>query len=630
MPLLGAGWLSGYAVTKVILKLTSSCARVAVSRKPARFPPLTSSDGKSSKLTGHVTQTIATISSKPPNILIYTGCNDADDKKFSIVKQALTQVLNLHSYVIYRLHEQQVTSHPWIENTALLVLGNNDPISSKVQQAFVKYLRGGGQILGLCGPFTCQVIKKPWDDHFQPFIASVKVNHQELLQEESQQFSALCEPFYFEGDQTKIVAVEETSKRPVIIQVSEGLGNAVFSLVHLELFTDDGRIHDHELDAQSLNLLKQSSDARINMLSQILQLLGMTCLPRKVPELTPIFLLANKLDKQKLFHSLRSSLKEGVCHGKELSLHFVPNGETIPKTTDKTSPVVSGEDDIKDVSFDWKKYQDHLQTKVLGQMVFYTDVITSTQTVFDGNYTFAKNIPEDLGIVVVAGQQMKGQGRGGNVWLSPAGCMMFSLHVRIPFASKLGQRPPYLQHIASLAAVEAIRSQPGYEDIKVCLKWPNDIYFGQKIKIGGVIVTSSATAGTLSAVIGMGINITNQEPTISVNEIIAQYNKDHKTNLKSLTVEETLARTVNNVEALIEDFQENGSGPFLKKYYNRWLHSDVKVSLSVNDKMEEVTIKGLDDFGFLLVRTKSGESISVQPDGNSFDMLRNLIAMKKS
>ena len=36
----------------------------------------------------------------------------------------------------------------------------------------------------------------------------------------------------------------------------------------------------------------------------------------------------------------------------------------------------------------------------------------------------------------------------------------------------------------------------------MCLKWPNDIYFGQKIKIGGVIVTSSATGGTLSAVIG--------------------------------------------------------------------------------------------------------------------------------
>ena len=56
----------------------------------------------------------------------------------------------------------------------------------------------------------------------------------------------------------------------------------------------------------------------------------------------------------------------------------------------------------------------------------------------------------------------------------------------------------------------------------------------------------------------------------------------------------------------------------------------MKVSLSVNDKMEDVMIKGLDDFGFLWVETKSGESLSVQPDGNSFDMLRNLIAMKKN
>lgn len=79
-----------------------------------------------------------------------------------------------------------------------------------------------------------------------------------------------------------------------------------------------------------------------------------------------------------------SSLNEGVCHGQELSLHFVPNGEAIPKATEKTLPVVSGEENAKAVSFDWEKYQKHLQTKVLGQMVFYTDVITSTQAVFDG------------------------------------------------------------------------------------------------------------------------------------------------------------------------------------------------------------------------------------------------------
>ena len=41
-----------------------------------------------------------------------------------------------------------------------------------------------------------------------------------------------------------------------------------------------------------------------------------------------------------------------------------------------------------------------------------------------------------------------------------------------------------------------------------------------------------------------------------------------------------------------------------------------------------VRVIGLDDYGYLLVETSSGERISVQPDGNSFDMMKNLIAMK--
>lgn len=97
-------------------------------------------------------------------------------------------------------------------------------------------------------------------------------------------------------------------------------------------------------------------------------------------------------DKEKLFHSLRTSLNEDICSGKDLSLHFVPNGETIPKATEKTLPVVAREDNIKAVSFDWKKYQENLLTKVLGHIVFYTDVITSTQTVFDGLVSLIINL----------------------------------------------------------------------------------------------------------------------------------------------------------------------------------------------------------------------------------------------
>ena len=87
-----------------------------------------------------------------------------------------------------------MNTHPWRDNTALLVLGNNDSVSATMQKHFIKYLRNGGKILSLCSPFTFQVVKHPWDGRFEPFTASVEINHP--LRGESQIVS-ICEPFYF-------------------------------------------------------------------------------------------------------------------------------------------------------------------------------------------------------------------------------------------------------------------------------------------------------------------------------------------------------------------------------------------------------------------------------------------------
>ena len=70
----------------------------------------------------------------------------------------------------------------------------------------------------------------------------------------------------------------------------------------------------------------------------------------------------------------------------------------------------------------------------------------------------------------------------------------------------------------------------------------------------------------------MGVNLANSKPTISINEIISQHNKEHNTNLEPLVLEEILARTVNNIETLVDDFQDNGSDSFLTSYYKHWLH----------------------------------------------------------
>lgn len=54
-------------------------------------------------------------------------------------------------------------------------------------------------------------------------------------------------------------------------------------------------------------------------------------------------------------------------------------------------------------------------------------------------------------------------GRGKNAWLSPVGCAMFTLGVQVELSSRLGRRIPFLQHLAALAVVEAVRTLPGYQ-----------------------------------------------------------------------------------------------------------------------------------------------------------------------
>lgn len=58
-----------------------------------------------------------------------------------------------------------------------------------------------------------------------------------------------------------------------------------------------------------------------------------------------------------------------------------------------------------------------------------------------------------------------------------------------------------------------------------------------------------------------------------------------------------------------------------------FISSDVKVRLQ-REGGKEVTIAGLDEFGYLTTVDDKKQTIIVQDDGNSFDMMHNLIKMK--
>ncbi|NWV67864.1 BPL1 ligase, partial [Malurus elegans] len=164
-------------------------------------------------------------------------------------------------------------------------------------------------------------------------------------------------------------------------------------------------------------------------------------------------------------------------------------------------------------------------------------------------------------------------------------------------------------------------------DIELRVKWPNDIYYSDLMKLGGVLVNSTLVETTFHILIGFGFNVSNSNPTICINDLIAKFNREEGAELQPLSADCLIARTVTVLEGLIELFQEKGPNAVLPQYYKYWIHSGKQVHLR-NEEGPLAWIVGIDDYGYLQVHQEGQGVESVHPDGNSFDMLRNLIVPK--
>lgn len=101
----------------------------------------------------------------------------------------------------------------------------------------------------------------------------------------------------------------------------------------------------------------------------------------------------------------------------------------------------------------------------------------------------------------VALEQTAGRGRQGNVWQSPTGRGLYaSWLVVLPDMRALASLPLRL----GVALSESLSRAAGVE---VRLKWPNDLWVSDR-KAGGILIeTFGGQAGSVVAVVGVGINL---------------------------------------------------------------------------------------------------------------------------
>jgi BirA family biotin operon repressor/biotin-[acetyl-CoA-carboxylase] ligase len=231
---------------------------------------------------------------------------------------------------------------------------------------------------------------------------------------------------------------------------------------------------------------------------------------------------------------------------------------------------------------------------VIGSRTRRFDVCVSTN---DLAAAWAKD-PHDRapdGGVVVADSQTGGRGRLGREWHSPPGKnLYFSCILRPDLAA---ERVPPITLCAGLAVCEVMNSL----GVKASIKWPNDVWVGQK-KLAGVLTEMSTQSQKVeSVIVGVGVNVNATEfpEGLQATSLRIETGKDHERSglldaiLKSM--EEWVARYAGGgVPALARAFAE----------YN--LLAGRKVQAKISGAIVSGRVASLDDDGSLLIKDEAG------------------------
>ena len=122
--------------------------------------------------------------------------------------------------------------------------------------------------------------------------------------------------------------------------------------------------------------------------------------------------------------------------------------------------------------------------------------------------------------VVAALSQTSGKGQKGNVWLSePGKNLTFSVVLKFPATDIKSELEPMLAYdqfvlseITSLSIVDLLAEH----GIEAKIKWPNDIYVGDR-KICGMLIENSLRGEWIQhSIIGIGLNVNQRNFDVSL------------------------------------------------------------------------------------------------------------------
>jgi len=219
------------------------------------------------------------------------------------------------------------------------------------------------------------------------------------------------------------------------------------------------------------------------------------------------------------------------------------------------------------------------------------------------------------GTVVVADAQTAGRGRMGRRWVSPAGKNLYvSLLLRPSIPTVDAPRLALVAGIALADAVEAV-------GVPASLKWPNDLFCGERKAAGILAEMASDPDGVRHVVIGVGLNVNMEE---------ADFPADLRDTATSLRIRagrafrrvDVLARLLDAFGTRYAEFLGGGFASLRDGWDRRDFLRGRRILLRRQGREGWGTAEGLDTVGALRFLPDGGPTIESVHSGEILDFRR--------
>ena len=205
------------------------------------------------------------------------------------------------------------------------------------------------------------------------------------------------------------------------------------------------------------------------------------------------------------------------------------------------------------------------------------------------------------GVAALAEEQTQGRGRRGRSWHSPAGANLYlSLGWRFhgPVESLSGLSLAIGAMLAEVIARDF--------EVDLALKWPNDLFHGER-KLGGVLIELLGEQnGAIPVVAGIGLNV--NMPLEDTKSIQRPWTDLATARGSQVDRNSLAAQLINQLASGLTDIAGGDMGGWLEQWRQRdFLHGRqvlVEGSPTVAGKAA-----GVDQHGALLVNTQTGQSV---------------------